>query len=121
LASMDRGLTAEQVRDILAGRLAQSGEKNLKIGAVTPKADGIVTIEITTANGSLVSARDYSTKTGLPAEATARCARVEQAVTERREAREQTRGERREGRRFLRGRGGPGRDEGFGARMGGGF
>ena len=54
LATMDRDLSPEQVRDILAGRLAQSGEKNIKIGTVTPKDGDIVTIEIVTEGPLLV-------------------------------------------------------------------
>jgi hypothetical protein len=60
----DKHLTAEQVRDIVAGRLAQSGNPNLKVGKVTPKEDSVVAVDIVTKTGALVTTREISTKTG---------------------------------------------------------
>ncbi len=64
---IDKKLTNDQVRDIVAGRLAQSGNPNLKVGKVTAKQDGVVAVDITTKTGSLVETQEISTKTGLPA------------------------------------------------------
>lgn len=65
--AIDKHLTNDQVRDIVAGNLAQRGNANLKVGKVTAKEDGVVTVEIVTKTGALVDTRDMSTKTGLPA------------------------------------------------------
>jgi hypothetical protein len=65
--AIDKHLTNDQVRDIVAGGLAQRGNANLKVGKVTAKEDGIVTVEIVTKTGALVDTRDISTKTGRPA------------------------------------------------------
>lgn len=73
LGRIDRKLTADQVRDILAGRLAESGETNLKVGKVRAKDGGVVAADIVTASGSLVVTREISTKTGLPADMLDRC------------------------------------------------
>ncbi len=64
---IDKHLTSEQVRDIIAGRIAMSGNSNLKVGKVTAKADGIVAVDVVTKSGALVETREISTKTGLPA------------------------------------------------------
>lgn len=63
---VDKKLTTEQVKDIVEGRLAQSGNPNLKVGKVTAKTDGVVAVDITTKTGALVETREISTKTGLP-------------------------------------------------------
>lgn len=65
--AIDKKLTSDQVRDIVAGRLAQSGNANLKVGKVTAKEDGVVIVEIVTKTGALVDTREISTKTGMPA------------------------------------------------------
>jgi hypothetical protein len=64
---IDKHLTSEQVRDVVAGRIAMSGNPNLKVGKVIAKADGIVTVDVVTKSGALVETREISTKTGLPA------------------------------------------------------
>ena len=73
LGHIDKKLTSEQVRDILAGRLAQSGESNLKVGKVRAKDGDVVAVDIVTTSGSLVLTREISTKTGLPADLVQRC------------------------------------------------
>jgi hypothetical protein len=74
LAHMDKKLTPDQVRDIVAGRLAERGEGTLKVGKVSTKAPDVVSVEIvTTAGSSLVSTRDISTKTGLSADLGKNC------------------------------------------------
>ena len=65
--TIDKKLTNDQVRDIVAGRLAQSGNANLKVGKVTAKEDSVVSVEIVTKTGALVDTREISTKTGMPA------------------------------------------------------
>jgi hypothetical protein len=65
--SIDKHLTNDQVRDIVAGNLAMRGNANLKTGKVTAKEDGVVTVEIVTKTGALVDTRDISTKTGFSA------------------------------------------------------
>ena len=65
--AMDRHLTADQVRDIVAGRLAMAGNPNLKVGKVTTKEENVVAVDIVTKTGALVSTREVSTKTGGPA------------------------------------------------------
>lgn len=66
-AAVDRHLTADQVRDIVAGRLALADNPNLKVGKVTAKEDGVVAVDIVTKTGALVTTREVSTKTGGPA------------------------------------------------------
>jgi hypothetical protein len=68
-AAIDRKLTSEQVRDIVAGRLALSGNPNLKVGKVTAKAEGVVAVDIVTKTGALVITREISTRTGGPVRA----------------------------------------------------
>ena len=65
--AIDKKLTNDQVRDIVAGRLAQRGNANLKVGKVTAKEDGLVSVEVVTKTGALVDTREISTKTGMPA------------------------------------------------------
>ncbi len=72
LERTDRNLTSEQIRDIVAGRLAQSGMNTLKVGKVRKDGD-VVSLDITTTSGSLVITRDISSKTGLPADLVKRC------------------------------------------------
>jgi hypothetical protein len=73
LNQLDRNLTPDQVRDIVAGKLAQSGWNTLKVGKVRTTKDGVVALDITTTSGSLVSTREISLKTGLPADLLQRC------------------------------------------------
>jgi hypothetical protein len=80
LANMDKKLTADQVRDIVAGRLAERGNPNIKVGKVTAKGD-VVSVDIVTVKGdSLVMTREISTKTGLPPSATDRCDKIEERI-----------------------------------------
>jgi hypothetical protein len=65
--AIDKKLSPEQIRDIVAGRMAQFGEGTLKVGKVTTKEPGVVSVEIDTTSGSLVATREISTKTGGPA------------------------------------------------------
>ncbi|MBY0511153.1 MAG: hypothetical protein K2P94_13505 [Rhodospirillaceae bacterium] len=74
---IDKHLTSEQVRDIVAGRIAMSGNSNLKVGKVTAKADGIVAVDVVTKTGALVETHEISTKTGLSA-------KMEKAMSEHR-------------------------------------
>ena len=73
LEHMDKKLSSDQVRDIVAGHLAEFGEGTLKVGKVTTKEPGVVSVEIDTTSGSLVTTREISTKTGLPADLEKRC------------------------------------------------
>ena len=118
LAGIDRGFTAEQLRDIAQGRLAARDLTNLKVGKVAEK-DGVVTLEIVTKDGSLVETRQISTKTGLDPNVGANC---EQNLQRRAEAR---RGEAFSGRGGPRERGGfrrgPAMGHGAGARDLGGL
>lgn len=81
LAQLDRKLTAEQVRDIVAGRLAMAGEKTLRVGKVAEK-DGVVDVEIVTKDGSPVTTRHVSTKTGLPPDTGKRCEQAQERTHE---------------------------------------
>ena len=85
LASMDKKLSTEQVRDIVAGHLAQSGESHIKAGKAQAKGDGIASVEIVTTDGSLVTTREISTKTGLPVEAGQSCDKIEERIEKVRE------------------------------------
>ena len=64
---VDRHLSTDQVRDIVAGRLAIAGNANLKVGKVTSQENNVVAVDIVTNTGALVSTREISTKTGGPA------------------------------------------------------
>jgi hypothetical protein len=104
LARVDRGFTAEQLRDIAQGRLAARDMTNLKVGKVTEK-DGVVTLEIVTKDGSLVETRQISTKTGLDPNVGANCEEnIQRRVEARRDGDRGPRG----GREMRRGPGGPG-------------
>ncbi len=124
LEKTDRNLSADQVRDILAGRLAQSGEPNLKVGKPRTKGD-VVELDIVTTSGSLVATREISMKTGLAANLLERCQeRQAQRTSQGESARD---GGRRGGRSFqMRGgpdgmRGGMGMGGMGGERRGGGI
>jgi len=67
IAADDKHLTPDQVRDIVAGRLALSDNENLKVGKAVAKGDDVVEVEILTKSGSLVTTREISTKSGRPA------------------------------------------------------
>ncbi len=71
-AEIDLKLTTDQLRDVVAGHLALSGNPNLKVGKVTAKDDGVAAVEIVTKTGALVDTLELSTKTGRPARITAR-------------------------------------------------
>ena len=64
--TVDKKLTADQVRDIVAGHIAQSGNPNIKVGKVTAKEEGVVAVDVITKTGALVATREISTKTGHP-------------------------------------------------------
>ena len=76
LAKIDRDLSADQIRDIVLGRLAEAGNDTLKVGKVTAKGEDLVALEIVTKSGAQVNTREFSTKTGLPAGAEQRCDRA---------------------------------------------
>lgn len=129
LASTDRKLTADQVRDIIAGRLAERGNSNLKIGAVKQTGDVVSVAIVTAKENSLVTTRELSTKTGLPPQATERCDKLDERINKARDQRadaaprEQRREQRRDRLRghndgFGRGGFGPGFDGGFGGGFG---
>lgn len=63
---IDKKLTSDQVRDIVEGHIAMSGNSNLKVGKVTVKEEGVVAVDVVTKTGALVATREISTKTGLP-------------------------------------------------------
>jgi hypothetical protein len=110
LAEMDKDLTTEQVRDIIAGRLAEAGNPNLKVGKASAKGD-VVSVEIVTKDGSLVTTRQLSTKTGLPPSATQRCDKLEERIEKAKADGNDGKGER----RGFRNRGG---DRGLGLGLG---
>ena len=64
--TVDKKLTADQVRDIVAGHIAMSGNPNIKVGKVTAKEEGVVAVDVVTKTGALVATREISTKTGHP-------------------------------------------------------
>jgi hypothetical protein len=121
LAAVDKDLTPEQVRDILAGKLAERDNANIKIGKVTPKGEDVVSVEILTTSGALVNVRDFSTKTGMPVRKAIDCEKVKEAAAKRAETvGEQPRRERRFGDRFRGQRGEHARGGHFGGdRLGG--
>lgn len=99
---IDKKLTNDQVKDIVEGRLAMSGNPNLKVGKITAKEDGVVSVDITTKTGALVETQEISTKTGLPANAERRVGAM----------RERFRGHGGPGMMTHRGGHGPGMDQG---------
>ena len=86
LAQIDRRLTADRVRDMIAGRLAREPEQNLKVGKVTEK-DGVIEAQIVTRDGSLVKTQAISAKTGLSPDVVKNCERVAERFKKMREAR----------------------------------
>lgn len=107
LANMDKKLSTDQVRDIVAGQLAQAGNANIKVGKVQPKGEGVVAVDIVTKDGALVNTRELSTKTGMPIEAGKRCDKIEERIEKAKAggAGPMMRGL---GAENMRGRGGPG-------------
>lgn len=63
-ANIDRQLTADDVRAIVTGRLAMSGNKRLKVGQVQEKDADTVTAEIVTVDNSLVRRMEVNRHTG---------------------------------------------------------
>lgn len=86
LAQVDRHLTPDRVRDLIAGRLARDPEQNLKVGKVTEK-DGVIEAQIVTKEGSLVTTRAVSAKTGLSPDAVKNCKSMTERFEKMREAR----------------------------------
>lgn len=72
---MDKDLTADQVRDIVEGRIANMGDTNLKVGGVTESGNDTVLVDIVTKEDSLVQTIEISTRTGRPADMDRRFAR----------------------------------------------
>lgn len=62
--AIDKQLGVDEVRAIVGGRLAMSGNKRLKVGQVTEKDAETITAEIVTVDNSLVRRVDVSRKTG---------------------------------------------------------
>ncbi len=116
LEKTDRHLTADQIHDILARRLAQSGEPNLKVGKTRAKGD-VVEVDIVTTSGSLVTTREISMKTGLPANLLERCKTQQDQRIAQRGNDPRTDGDHGGGRPFQM-RGGPGGPGGMGGGMG---
>ena len=125
LEKIDRHMTADQIHDILAGRLAQSGESNLKVGKTRTKGD-VVEVDIVTTSGSLVATREISMKTGLAANLLERC-QERQAQRISQGGPDNGRDGGRRGGRFFQARGGDGMRGGMGMggmggqRLGGGI
>ena len=117
LAQVDRHLTPDRVRDMLAGHLARDPEQNLKVGKVTEK-DGVIEAQIVTKEGSLVTTRTVSAKTGFSPDAVKTCKTMTERFEKMREAHggaqggaEAKDGDHRGGHRF--GHGGPGGGRGM--------
>ena len=62
--ALDRDLTVEDVKDILAHRLAHQGNERLQVGKVEAKGDDAVVAEIETVDGSLVERLEVDVHTG---------------------------------------------------------
>ena len=62
--AVDKQLNVDDVRAIVAGRLAMSGNKRLKVGDVKEKDAATVTAQIVTVDNSLVRSVDVDRKTG---------------------------------------------------------
>ncbi|MCW9035867.1 MAG: hypothetical protein OQK35_00750 [Alphaproteobacteria bacterium] len=62
----DLDLSVEDVKNILEGRLAWQGNKNLKVGEVKAKDDDVVLAQIVTKDGSLVQQLEIDRDTGRP-------------------------------------------------------
>jgi hypothetical protein len=68
MTKMDKDLSAEQVRDIVEGRIASMGNANLRVGGVTETPNDTVLVDIVTQDDSLVQTVEISTRTGRPAD-----------------------------------------------------
>ncbi|MBX7198875.1 MAG: hypothetical protein K1X51_05815 [Rhodospirillaceae bacterium] len=103
---IDKKLTADQVKDIVEGRLAMSGNPNLKVGKVAAKGDGVMAVDVTTKTGALVETQEISTRTGLPAHREGRLGEMRQRFRGGEHAGSHG------GPRMMTQRGGPGMDRG---------
>lgn len=61
---IDKQLSVDDVRAIIAGRLAMSGNKRLKVGQVTEKNADTITAEVVTVDNSLVRRMEINRHTG---------------------------------------------------------
>jgi hypothetical protein len=64
MARTDKDLSPEQVRDILEGQIAWTGNKRLKVGSVEQKDDETYVAEIVTVDDSLVQRLEVNRSTG---------------------------------------------------------
>jgi hypothetical protein len=64
MARTDKDLSPEQVRDILEGQIAWTGNKRLKVGGVEQKDDETYIAEIVTVDDSLVQRLEVNRSTG---------------------------------------------------------
>lgn len=64
MGGADRDLSAEQVRDILEGQIAWSGNKRLKVGTVEQKDEDSYVAEIVTVDDSLVQRLEVDRASG---------------------------------------------------------
>ncbi len=62
--TLDRELTADDVRDIIEGRLAWRGADRLKVGKVEAQDEDTIVAEIVTVDDSLVWRLSFDRKTG---------------------------------------------------------
>lgn len=63
--SIDKQLTTDDVKKIVEGNLAWSGDKNLKAGEVKEKDEKTITATIVTKEGSLVRTLEFDRATGF--------------------------------------------------------
>lgn len=61
---IDKQLAVDDVRAIVAGRLAMSGNKRLKVGQVTEKDADTIVVEVVTVDNSLVRRMEVNRHTG---------------------------------------------------------
>lgn len=64
MARTDKDLSAEQVRDILEGHIAWTGNKRLKVGSVKQKDEESYVAEVVTVDDSLVQRVEVNRSTG---------------------------------------------------------
>jgi hypothetical protein len=64
MARVDKDFSAEQVRDILEGQIAWTGNKRLKVGGVEQKDEETYVAEIVTVDDSLVQRVEVNRNTG---------------------------------------------------------
>ncbi len=62
--TIDRKLSADDVRKVLEGRFAWMGHKRLRVGEVKKQDDGSLLADINTVDGSLVMRMEIDPKTG---------------------------------------------------------